>query len=66
LTVQGGRISGVTITGATTQYPTRFVSALPGQVVSRQSAQIDLVSGATYSSLAFRGAVQQALQRAQA
>jgi len=65
LTVQGGRIANVNITGASTQYPTRFIANLPGQVVSRQSAQIDVVGGATYSSLAFRGAVQQALQRAQ-
>jgi uncharacterized protein with FMN-binding domain len=65
LTVQGGRVASVNITGANTQYPTRFIANLPGEVVSRQSAQIDIVSGATYSSLAFRGAVQQALQRAQ-
>jgi len=65
LTVQGGRIANVSITGANTQYPTRFIANLPGQVVSRQSAQIDVVGGASYSSLAFRGAVQQALQRAQ-
>jgi uncharacterized protein with FMN-binding domain len=64
--VQSGRVANVNITRATTQYPTRFISSLPGEVVSRQSAQVDLVSGATYSSLAFRGAVQQALQRAQA
>jgi uncharacterized protein with FMN-binding domain len=66
LTVQGGRIANVNITGANTQYPTRFIANLPAEVVSRQSAQIDVVGGATYSSLAFRGAVQQALQRAQA
>ena len=65
LSVQGGRIASVNITGANTQYPTRFIANLPGQVISRQSAQVDVVSGATYSSLAFRGAVQQALQRAQ-
>ena len=66
LSIQGGRIANVNITSATTQYPTRWISGLPGEVVSRQSPQIDIVSGATYSSLAFRGAVQQALQRAQA
>jgi uncharacterized protein with FMN-binding domain len=66
LTVQSGRVVGVNITGATTQYPTRFIANLPGEVVTRQSAQVDVVGGATYSSLAFRGAVQQALQRAQA
>ena len=66
LSVQSGRISSVNITGASTEYPTRDIASLPGQVVSRQSAQIDIISGATYSSLAFRGAVQQALQKAQA
>jgi uncharacterized protein with FMN-binding domain len=65
LSVQGGRIASVNITGASTQYPTRFIANLPNQVVSRQSPQVDTISGATYSSLAFRGAVQQALQRAQ-
>jgi uncharacterized protein with FMN-binding domain len=65
LSVQGGRIASVNITGASTEYPTRFIANLPGQVVSRQSAQIDVVGGATYSSLAFRGAVQQALLHAQ-
>jgi len=66
LVVQGGRVASVSITHATTQYPTRLIASLPGEVVSRQSAQVDLVSGATYSSLAFRGAVQQALQHARA
>jgi uncharacterized protein with FMN-binding domain len=66
LSVQGGRITSVNVTGATTEYPIRDIASLPGQVVSRQSPQIDIVSGATYSSLAFRGAVQQALQKAQA
>jgi len=65
MSVQGGRISAVNITGATTQYPTRFIANLPGEVVSRQSARVDVISGATDSSLAFRGAVLQALQHAQ-
>ena len=66
LAVLSGRIASVTITGATTQYPTRLIAGLPNQVVSRQSAQVDTISGATYSSLAFRAAVQQALQNAHA
>jgi uncharacterized protein with FMN-binding domain len=66
LDVQGGRIASVTITGSTTEYPTRDIANLPAQVVSRQSPQVDSVSGATYSAQAFRSAVQQALQRAQA
>jgi uncharacterized protein with FMN-binding domain len=59
--VSGGRISNVTITRSTLQYPLRDIASLPQQVVQRQSAQVDLVSRATYSSMAFRGAVAQAL-----
>jgi uncharacterized protein with FMN-binding domain len=66
VTVKAGRITNVAITGASTQYPVAWISALPGEVVADQSAQVDLVSGATYSSLAFQGAVQQALAQAQA
>ncbi|MBI4494519.1 MAG: FMN-binding protein [Chloroflexi bacterium] len=65
VTIQSGRIAEVTITRATTRYPVSRIAALPGRVVARQSAQVDLVSGATYSALAFRTAVQQALVRAQ-
>ena len=64
VTVQGGRITNVAITKATTQYPASRVAALPAQVVARQSAQVDRVSGATYSVQAFQQAVQQALAQA--
>lgn len=64
LTVKGGRITNVAITGSSTEYPVSWISALPPEVVANQSAQIDLVSGATYSSIAFQGAVQQALAQA--
>jgi uncharacterized protein with FMN-binding domain len=66
VTVQGGRITTVNITRSTLQYPVRDIAGLPAQVVSRQSAQVDLVSGATYSTQAFRGAVSQALSKANA
>ncbi|MGI9148326.1 MAG: FMN-binding protein [Chloroflexota bacterium] len=62
--VQGGRIASVTITQSTLQYPLRDIAGLPAQVVQRQSAQVDTVSRATYSSQAFRGAVTQALSKA--
>jgi uncharacterized protein with FMN-binding domain len=64
VTIQGGRITNVAITQATTQYPVSRVAALPGQVVARQSAQVDRVTGATYSTQAFQQAVQQALAAA--
>jgi uncharacterized protein with FMN-binding domain len=66
VTVQGGRIANVALTRVTTKYPASRIAALPGQVVSRQSAQIDNVSGATASAQAFRSAVQQALGKAAA
>jgi uncharacterized protein with FMN-binding domain len=64
--VQGGQITNVTITRSTLQYPLRDIQGLPSEVVQRQSAQIDTVSRATYSSQAFRGAVTQALSAARA
>jgi uncharacterized protein with FMN-binding domain len=66
LQVQGGRIANVTITRSTLQYPLRDIADLPSEVVQRQSAQVDIVSRATYSSMAFRGAVTQALSAARA
>ena len=66
LTVSGGRITNITITDATTQYPTAWVNPLVQEVLSRQGPPVDYVSGATFSSLAFRGAIQQALIQAQA
>ncbi|MCC6178560.1 MAG: FMN-binding protein [Chloroflexi bacterium] len=64
VTVQGGKIANVAVTRATTQYPMSRIAALPGQVVARQSAQVDNVTGATYSAQAFRQAVEQALVQA--
>jgi uncharacterized protein with FMN-binding domain len=64
VTVEGGRVELVSITRSTLQYPVRDIAGLPAQVVARQSAQVNIVSGATYSSQAFRTAVSQALQQA--
>ena len=64
VTVQSGRITAVDITRSTLQYPLRDIANLPNQVVERQSAQVDTVSRATYSSQAFRVAVSQALSKA--
>ena len=66
VTIQSGRIASVNIGRVSTEYPASDIARLPNEVVSRQSAQVDVVSGATFSSIAFRGAVQQALQQAQA
>jgi uncharacterized protein with FMN-binding domain len=64
--VTGGRIANVSITRSTLQYPLRDIAGLPQQVVDRQSAQVDVVSRATYSSMALRQAVTQALTGAKA
>lgn len=59
--VQAGKITNVTITRTTLQYPLRDIANLPSEVLQRQSPNVDIVSRATYSSLAFKGAVTQAL-----
>jgi uncharacterized protein with FMN-binding domain len=64
--ISAGNIASVTITRSTLQYPVRDIAGLPSQVVAKQSAQVDIVSGATYSSQAFRTAVSQALSQAKA
>jgi uncharacterized protein with FMN-binding domain len=64
VSVQGGRIVNVGLTRVTTKYPASRIASLPGQVVSRQTAQVDNVTGATASAQAFRTAVQQALAKA--
>jgi uncharacterized protein with FMN-binding domain len=64
VTIAGGRITNVAITRAFTEYPASRVAALPAQVVARQSASVDKVTGATYSAQAFQQAVQAALAKA--
>ena len=66
VTIAGGRIGNVQITRAFTEYPASRVSALPGQVVASQSANVNNVTGATFSSQAFKQAVQAALAQAAA
>lgn len=62
--VQGGRIVSADVTGCGTRYPCSAVAPLTSEVVSRQSASIDFVSGATDSSMAYRMAVATALAQA--
>lgn len=64
VTIGGGAISAVDITRSTTRYPVGRIARLPGEVLSRQSAGVDFVTGATYSSRAFKDAVTQALAQA--
>ncbi|MCM2535325.1 FMN-binding protein [Neobacillus pocheonensis] len=46
-------------------YSESDVAGLPGEVLQRQIANVDNVSGATYSTQAFADAVQDALNQAQ-
>lgn len=64
LSVENGKIADVRIVASTMHYPTARIARLSAQVVERQSAGVDLVSGATYSSRAFRDAIADALARA--
>ena len=60
-----GRITQVWINAVTTTFPSQAIDGLRDQVVVRQSAAVELVSGATASSSAFVQAVRAALAQAQ-
>jgi uncharacterized protein with FMN-binding domain len=62
--VEAGRITSATIARCLTRYSCSWIEALPGQVVSRQSPEVDYVSGATESTDAFHDAVADALSKA--
>jgi uncharacterized protein with FMN-binding domain len=62
--IKNGRITLAWISICATNYSCSWVDALPAQVVARQSAEVDFVSGATQSTNAFYYAVVQALRKA--
>jgi uncharacterized protein with FMN-binding domain len=62
--IKGGKITGAWIQQCLTRYSCSWIAALPGQVVARQSPEVDYVSGATQSTNAFYYAVVEALARA--
>ncbi|MFD3449667.1 FMN-binding protein [Microbacteriaceae bacterium 4G12] len=64
VTIQKDKITSVQITDCTTSYPQSYIDELPQQVVDRQSADVDVVSGATRSTQDFQNAVEQALLQA--
>jgi len=66
LTTSGGTISNVQITKVSTTFPVSQIASLPAQVVQKQSANVNAISGATASSQAFKQAIQQALAQATA
>ena len=65
VTVQNGRIVSAPITGVTTRYSQSVIAGLPASVVAAQGSKINLVSGATDSSMAYQQALAQALSQAQ-
>ena len=62
--VEGGRIASAVISQCLTRYSCSWISNLPPQVVGRQSADVDYVSGATQSTNAFYYAILEALSKA--
>ncbi len=62
--IEDGRITGAWITKCQTAYPCGWISALPPQVIARQSPETDYISGATQSTDAFYQAVVRALAKA--
>jgi len=64
IAIKNGKITEAFISQCLTQYSCSWVAALPPQVVARQSAEVDYVSGATQSTNAFYYAVIAALKKA--
>ncbi|QWU16135.1 FMN-binding domain-containing protein [Paenibacillus sophorae] len=65
ITISNDQITDVEISNFTMSYPESDVAGLPDEVLSIQSAEVANVSGATYSTRAFKDAVQEALSQAQ-
>lgn len=66
VTIKQGNITSVEITSDNTRYGQSSILSLPNEVVIRQSADVDTVSGATLSTQDFETAVAQALEQAKA
>jgi uncharacterized protein with FMN-binding domain len=64
VTIDRGTIAKVEITDCSMHYPQWYIDGLPAEVLAAQSATIDWVSGASYSSYSFASAVAQALAQA--
>jgi len=62
--IEGGRIIHAGIERCETRWSCDLVAHLPGQVIKRQSAEVDFVTGATQSGDAFYGAIFNALAQA--
>lgn len=65
VTIKNDKITDVEISHFAMHYSESDVVGLPEEVLKKQSAQVDNVSGATYSTQAFQDAIQDALSQAQ-
>lgn len=64
VSIKNDQITDVEITNCDTHYSQSYIDGLPDQVISHQSADVDVVSGATMSTEDFQTAVEEALQQA--
>lgn len=64
IVIEHGRIVSAEITQCGTRYSCDWIEKLPPQVVSRQSAEVDFVSGASESADAFYYSIEDALKKA--
>ena len=64
VTIDGGRIVSAKVVQCLTRYSCNWIEPLYPQVVARQSAEVDYISGASESSDAFYDAVTEALKKA--
>ena len=62
--IKNDQITAVEISDFAMHYSESDVVGLPNEVLQKQSAQVNNVSGATYSTQAFEDAVQDALNQA--
>jgi uncharacterized protein with FMN-binding domain len=65
VTIKSDKIVDVQITDCTTHYREDLITGLPDEVLQIQSPNVDIVSGATKSTLDFQTAVEQALGEAE-
>ncbi|KSU83162.1 Uncharacterized protein, contains FMN-binding domain [Fictibacillus enclensis] len=64
VTFKKDKITDVEITNCDTHYSPSYIQDLPQQVLIRQSANVDIVSGATLSTEDFQQAVDDCIQQA--
>jgi len=62
--IKDGKIARAYVSQCLTRYSCSWIAALPPEVVQRQTAEVDVVSGATQSSNAFYYAIVEALKQA--